>query len=327
MEQLYLVLSSCLAALVGLALGYAGARLFDRSRLKSVRTQAEQIAKNAREEAEKIKEGSRTQGQGRPLSTTRGIQPRNRTGARRTARAGTPPRQARRRPGGEDPRPAKTRTHAGQSQNQAERTQERGREARRGGGEADRAADAASCTRSPASTASRPRQLLLERLERELAEQIAARIQKHEEQLQPGQRGEEPAHPGDGHPALRRRAHRRHHRQHGGHSQRRHEGPHHRPRGPQHPHLRERHRRRRHRRRHARRRHRQRLRQRPPRDRPAGPDQADPGRPHSSLAHRGSRQGNAGGDGEAHPGGRQAGGAWRRTSARCTRSWCSCWAG
>src|SRR5579883_1801870 len=48
-------LISGLAALVGLALGYAGARLLDRSRLKSVRTQAEQIAKSARDEAEKIK--------------------------------------------------------------------------------------------------------------------------------------------------------------------------------------------------------------------------------------------------------------------------------
>jgi ribonuclease Y len=48
-------LVSCLAALVGMALGYAGVRLLDRSRLKSVRAQAEAIAKSAREEADKIK--------------------------------------------------------------------------------------------------------------------------------------------------------------------------------------------------------------------------------------------------------------------------------
>ena len=45
MEPLYVVLLSCLASLIGLSLGYAGARLLDRSRLKSIRTQAEAIAK------------------------------------------------------------------------------------------------------------------------------------------------------------------------------------------------------------------------------------------------------------------------------------------
>jgi ribonuclease Y len=55
MEPLYVVLLSGLAALIGLALGHAGARLLDRFRLKSIRVQAEQIAKSAREEAEKIK--------------------------------------------------------------------------------------------------------------------------------------------------------------------------------------------------------------------------------------------------------------------------------
>jgi ribonuclease Y len=55
MEPLFVVVISCSAALVGLMLGYAGARLLDRSRLQSVRTQAEAIAKSAREEADKIK--------------------------------------------------------------------------------------------------------------------------------------------------------------------------------------------------------------------------------------------------------------------------------
>ncbi len=63
-------------------------------------------------------------------------------------------------------------------------------------------------------------------------------------------------------------AHRRDHHQHRRHSQRRNEGPHHRPRGPQHPRLREGHRRRRDHRRHAGRGHRQRLRHGPPRGRP-----------------------------------------------------------
>ncbi len=44
-----------LAVLAALAAGYGLARLLDRSRLKSVRSQAEEISKTAREEAEKIK--------------------------------------------------------------------------------------------------------------------------------------------------------------------------------------------------------------------------------------------------------------------------------
>ena len=69
--------------------------------------------------------------------------------------------------------------------------------------------------------------------------------------------------------ALRRRPHRRVDHQHGGHPQRRNEGPHHRPRGTQHPRLRKGHRRGPDHRRHAGRGHRQRLRHGPPRDRPA----------------------------------------------------------
>ena len=56
-------------------------------------------------------------------------------------------------------------------------------------------------------------------------------------------------------------------------------------------------------------------------------DEADPGRPDPPVAHRG------GGDGNAGRRWRSTSSRWagrrcrRRTSARCTRSWCSCWAG
>jgi len=52
-DKLYLF--SCLAALVGMAVGYAVARVLDKTRLRSIRAQAEEIAKSARDEAEKIK--------------------------------------------------------------------------------------------------------------------------------------------------------------------------------------------------------------------------------------------------------------------------------
>ena len=73
-------------------------------------------------------------------------------------------------------------------------------------------------------------------------------------------------------------------------SQRRDEGPHHRPRGAQHPRPRAGHGHRPDHRRHARVGAHQRLRPGPPRDRAAGAHQAHPGRPHPSRPHRGGRR-------------------------------------
>ncbi len=54
-EPLTCILISSFAALVGAVLGYAVVRVFDRSRLKSVQSQVEAIAAAARDEAEKVK--------------------------------------------------------------------------------------------------------------------------------------------------------------------------------------------------------------------------------------------------------------------------------
>jgi ribonuclease Y len=54
MEPLYYIISG-LAALLGVAAGYVGARLRDRARLTSVQDQAETITRSAREDAEKLK--------------------------------------------------------------------------------------------------------------------------------------------------------------------------------------------------------------------------------------------------------------------------------
>jgi ribonuclease Y len=54
-EQLICAILSCLAAVAGLGAGYFVARLVDRSRLRSVRTQTDEITRQAREEAETIK--------------------------------------------------------------------------------------------------------------------------------------------------------------------------------------------------------------------------------------------------------------------------------
>src|SRR5438552_17460312 len=55
MEVVTAVLLCCFTALLGLVAGYGTARLLDRSRLKNVRTQAEDILRLARDEAETLK--------------------------------------------------------------------------------------------------------------------------------------------------------------------------------------------------------------------------------------------------------------------------------
>jgi ribonuclease Y len=58
MDPVLCVVLSCLALLLGAGAGYAGARLFDRSRLRGVRTQADDILRAARDEAEALKKAA-----------------------------------------------------------------------------------------------------------------------------------------------------------------------------------------------------------------------------------------------------------------------------
>ena len=168
---------------------------------------------------------------------------------------------------------------------------------------------------------------LLKRIEDELAAEVGSLVLKYQAPLQETCQQKSREILDDDDPALRRVAHRRDDRQHGRHPQRRDERADHRPRGAEHPRLREGDRRRRDRRRHARRRHRHRFRQRPPRDRQDRARAADPGRANSSDPDRGDRQGNAGRHGAAHPPARPARRPWRRTSSACTRSCSTTWAG
>jgi ribonuclease Y len=55
METPTVVIISCLAALGGLVGGFAGARLVSRSRLKTIRSEAAEILRVAREEADKVR--------------------------------------------------------------------------------------------------------------------------------------------------------------------------------------------------------------------------------------------------------------------------------
>src|SRR6185312_7600736 len=181
MEQLY-ILISCLAALVGLALGYASARLFDRSRLKSVRTQAEQIAKNAREEAEKIKKEAE-------LKAKDDLYQQREEFKRETEQArGELREQERRLARREDGLEEKTR-----ELQKRERTldslksklNERKSEVEKRGQEMEKLIEQQTRKLHDITGLNRDQAeaLLMERLGRELSEQIAGRLQKHEELL------------------------------------------------------------------------------------------------------------------------------------------------
>ena len=129
-----------------------------------------------------------------------------------------------------------------------------------------------------------------------------------------------------GHSEVRRGSRGGDHRLGGGAAQRRHEGPHHRPRGPQHPHPGDRHRRRSHHRRYARGRHHLRLRSGAPRGRPHRAGKAHHGRPHPSRPHRGNGGKGQAGSGSADPRGRRAGRVRDRICTASIPSWSSCWA-
>ena len=108
-------------------------------------------------------------------------------------------------------------------------------------------------------------------------------------------------------PALRERLRRRIHRLGGAAAERGDEGPHHRPRGAQHPHPRGGDRRRPDHRRHAGGRHPVGLRPRAPPDRQDFPRTPDRRRAHPPGAHRGGRREGQEGDRPGHPRGRRAG--------------------
>jgi ribonuclease Y len=189
MEQLYLVISSCLAALlVGLSLGYVAARLLDRSRLKSVRSQAEEIAKSAREEAEKIKKEAELKAKD-DLYHQREEFKRETEQIRGELRE-QERRLARREDGLEDKNQSLQKRERSLDQLKT-KLNERKSEVEKRGQEMDKLIEQQTRKLHEITGMGRDQaeKLLMERLERELAGQIATRLQKHEEQLR--QAGEE----------------------------------------------------------------------------------------------------------------------------------------
>ncbi len=184
MEQLYLVIS-CLAALL---LGYVAARLLDRTRLQSVRTQAEEIAKSAREEAEKIKKEAELKAKD-DLYQQREEFKRETEQVRGELRE-QERRLARREDGLEEKNQALQKRERSLDQLKT-KLNDRKAEVEKRGQEMEKVIEQQTRKLHEITGLGRDQaeRMLMERLERELAEQIAARLQKHEEELR--QAGEE----------------------------------------------------------------------------------------------------------------------------------------
>jgi ribonuclease Y len=181
-DPLYVVLLSCLTALVGLALGYAGARLLDRSRLTSVRTQADEIARNAREEAEKIKKEAELKAKDdlyqqreefkRETEQIRGeLREQERRLARREDGLEEKNRDLQKRERNLDHLKTKLNDRKNEVEKRAQEMEKLVEQQTR------KLHEITGLGRDQAE------RLLMERLERELSRDIAARLQKHEEQL------------------------------------------------------------------------------------------------------------------------------------------------
>ncbi len=176
------ILISCLAALVSLALGYAGARLLDRFRLKSIRVQAEEIAKSAREEAEKLKKEAE-------LKAKDDLYQQREEFKRETEQVRCELReQERRLARREDGLEEKTRDLQKRERtldNLKSKLNDRKSEVEKRAQEMERLIEQQTQKLHEISGLNRDRaeKMLMERLERELSTTIAARLQKYEEQL------------------------------------------------------------------------------------------------------------------------------------------------
>jgi ribonucrease Y len=176
------ILISCLAALVGLALGYAGARLLDRFRLRSIHMQAEEIAKSAREEAEKIKKEAE-------LKAKDDLYQQREEFKRETEQVRCELReQERRLARREDGLEEKTRDLQKRERtldNLKSKLNDRKSEVEKRAQEMERLIEQQTQRLHEISGLNRDRaeKMLMDRLERELSTTIAARLQKYEEQL------------------------------------------------------------------------------------------------------------------------------------------------
>jgi ribonuclease Y len=182
MEPLYVVLLSCLAALIGASLGYAVVRLLDRSRLKNASSAAEVIARNAREEAEKFKKEAELKAKD-DLYQQREEFKRETEQVRAELRE-QERRLARREDGLEEKNKDLQKRERNLDHLKTKLSDRKG-EIEKRAQDMEKLIEQQTRTLHEITGLGRDEaeRLLMERLERELAELIAQRLQKHEEQL------------------------------------------------------------------------------------------------------------------------------------------------
>jgi ribonuclease Y len=182
LPAVYLAGLCCLAALAGLGLGYTALRLRDNSRLSGVRTEAEAIVQNARDEANKVRKEAELKAK-EDL-----IQQRDAFDREKEGKLGELREQERRLDKREDSLEEKQQALQKRERsldNLKSKLSERRSDLERQGKEvealikqqAQKLHDLSGLTRDQAE------KILLEQLEKELAGVLAARLQRFEEQL------------------------------------------------------------------------------------------------------------------------------------------------
>jgi ribonuclease Y len=191
MEPLLCVLISCLAVVVGLAVGYGLARLLDRTYLQGARMRAEEITRSAREEAEKFKKEAE-------LKAKDDLYQKREELNRETEKIRAELREQERRLDKREDSLEEKHKELLKKDRTLEEKQKKLTDRR---AEVDKRAQEVEAlivqqTKKLHELSGLGREqaerLLMERLERELSQQIATRLQRHEEQLK--QAAEEKAH-------------------------------------------------------------------------------------------------------------------------------------
>jgi ribonuclease Y len=182
MELPTVALISCGALVLGLVIGFVGIRLLDRSRLKHVGSQAEIILRGAREEAEKLRREADLKAKDDLFQRRQELQ---REGEQLRGEIREQERRLARREDTQEEKHQALLKKERSLEHLRAKTQERRHEIERRAAELETVIAQQIQKLQDLSGLDRPaaERLLLERLERTLAEQIASRLQKHEEQL------------------------------------------------------------------------------------------------------------------------------------------------
>jgi ribonuclease Y len=182
MEPLWCVLISCLAVVAGLAAGYGLARLLDRTYLQGARARAEEISRSAREEAEKLKKEAELKAKDDLYQKREEL---NRETEKFRAELRDQERRLDKREDGLEEKHKELLKKDRTLEEKQKKVTDRRAEVDKRAQEVEtlivqqtkKLHDLAGLGREQAE------RLLMERLERDLSQQIATRLQRHEEQL------------------------------------------------------------------------------------------------------------------------------------------------